>query len=159
MLRQGKKSRGFSLIYLAILSGIILTILIINGLLEMNRTKNGFYLLLEREAIVLLQHFEENVKETLLSLQAMEGSSRSQPNPSLSGFLFGLEESVGEYLLEAAYKVDQLDGEKPLTPSNLRSLTDQYSFSSIEIYDPKGNLLKGWPSKSPSVERRSLLQT
>jgi signal transduction histidine kinase len=156
--QRGKKNRAFSLIYLAILSGTILIILIVSGLLEMNRTKNGFYLLLEREATVLLQHFEKNVKETLLSLQAMEGNPGNQPNPSLSGFLFGLEESVGEYLLEAAYKVDQLDGEKPLTPSDLQSLTNQYFFSSIEIYDPKGNLLKGWPSKSPLIGRRSFLQ-
>jgi signal transduction histidine kinase len=156
--QRGQVSRGFSLIYLAILSGIILTLLIVSGLLEMNRTKNGFYLLLEREATVLLQHFEKNVTETLLSLQAMEGNPGTQPNPSLSGFLYGLEESVGEYLLEAAYKVDQLDGEEPLTPSDLQSLTNQYFFSSIEIYDSKGNLLRGWPSKSPPVERRSFLK-
>jgi len=61
--------RGFSPIYLAILSGIILIILIINGLLEINRTRHGSYRLLEREGSVLLQHSEKNVQETLLSLQ------------------------------------------------------------------------------------------
>jgi signal transduction histidine kinase len=156
--QKSKMSRGFSLIYLAILSGIILVILIINGLLEVNRIKNGFYLLLEREATILFQHFEKNVQETLLALQAMETTTRSQPNPSLSGSLFSLEESVAEYLLEAANRVDQLDGEEPLTPSDLQSLTDQYFFSSIEIYDPKGNLLKGGPSPFHSIERRSFLQ-
>jgi signal transduction histidine kinase len=54
--------------------------------------------------------------------------------------------------------VDQLDGEKPLTSSDLQSLTDQYFFSSIELYGPKGNLLKGWPSTSHPMERRSFLQ-
>jgi signal transduction histidine kinase len=156
--QKGKISRGFSLIYLAILSGIILIILTINGLLEVNRTKNGFYLLLEREATILFQHFEKNVQETFLALQAMESTPRTSPNPSLSGFLFSLEESVAEYLLEAANRVDQLDGEKPLTSSDLQSLTDQYFFSSIELYGPKGNLLKGWPSILHPMERRSFLQ-
>ena len=47
LFRQGDKGeRSFSPIYLAILSGIILIILIFNGILEINRAKNGFYLLL-----------------------------------------------------------------------------------------------------------------
>jgi signal transduction histidine kinase len=156
--KKSKSGQGFSLIYLAILSGIILIILIMNGFLEVNRTKKGFYLLLEREAIVLLQHFEKNVQETLLSLNAMESTPKSHPNPSLSSFFFGLEESIAEYLLEAANRVDQLDEEEPLTPSDLQSITDRYSFSSIEIYDPDGRLMKGWPPKSPSIERKPFLR-
>jgi len=125
--------RSFSPIYLGVLSGIILIILIINGLLEINRTKNGFYLLLEREGLVLLQHFEKNVQETLLSLQAIEGSPENQLNPSLSGFLSGLEESIAEYLLEAARRVDRLDGEKPLNLSDLQPISDQFLMTPIEI--------------------------
>jgi two-component system sensor histidine kinase HydH len=156
--KKSKIEQGFSLIYLAILSGIILVILIMNGFLEVNRTKKGFYLLLEREATVLLQHFEKNVQETVLSLQVMESTPRSHPNPSLSSLLFGLEESVAEYLLEAANRVDQLDEEEPLTPPDLQSITDRYSFASIEIYDPNGHLVKGWPPTTPSKEKRSFLR-
>ena len=66
LFRRGdKEKRGFSPIYLAILSGIILIILIINGFLEINRTRRGFYLLLQREAVVLIQHFEKNIQEAL----------------------------------------------------------------------------------------------
>jgi len=122
-------SRSFSPIYLAIFSGIILIILIINGLLEINRTQKGFYLLLEREAIVLIQHFEKNIQETLVSLQS-------------SQHFFGMEESIAEYLLEVLHRVDQMDGEKPLPPSDLSSLIDQYLITSIELYDSKGNLLR-----------------
>jgi hypothetical protein len=51
LLKQTPKTkRNFSPIYLGIFSGILLIILIVNGLLEINRTKNGFYRLLEREA-------------------------------------------------------------------------------------------------------------
>ena len=150
--------RGFSPIYLAILSGIILIILIINGLLEINRTRHGFYLLLEREGIVLLQHFEKNVQETLLSLQEVERTSGNQINPSLSSFLFSLEESVAEYLLEAAHRVDQNDGEKPLNLSNLQPMTEQYFITSIEIYDSKGNLLRGWPPQFHSIGSKIFLQ-
>ena len=120
MFRFEKKiKRSFSPIYLAILSGILLVILIINGLLEINRTKNGFYLFLEREANVLFQNFEKNIQETLSSLELLE-SAQGRPllNPSLSGFLFSLEESIAEYFVEAAHRVDQIDGEKPLAPSD-----------------------------------------
>ena len=89
----------------------------------------------------------------------MESEPGRHPfNPSLSGFFFGLEESIAEYLLEAIHRVDQIDGEKPLNPSDLQSLIDQYLVTSIEIYDPKGNLLRGWPSPSPSSEKRPLLR-
>jgi signal transduction histidine kinase len=150
--------RGFSPVYLAILSGIILIILIINGLLEINRTKHGFYLLLEREGIVLLQHFEKNVQETLLSLEEMERTPGDQINPSLSSFFFSLEESAAEYLLEAAHRVDQNDGEKPLSSSDLQSMVEQYLITSIEIYDPKGNLLRGWPPQFHSIGSKLFLQ-
>ena len=137
-------SRSFSPIYLAIFSGIILVILIINGLLEINRTQKGFYLLLEREAIVLIQHFEKNIQETLTSLQS-------------SQHFFGMEESIAEYLLEVLHRVDQMDGEKPLTPSDLSSLIDQYLITSIELYDSKGNLLRAWPTPS-FIKKRSFLR-
>jgi len=75
-------NRGFSPLYLAILSGLLLTILIINGILEMNRTRNGFYLLLEREATVLLQHYEKNIQDALSNLQLLEN-----PVPDLSPLL------------------------------------------------------------------------
>jgi signal transduction histidine kinase len=153
-----KTKRGFSPIYLAILSGIILIILIINGFLEINRTRHGFYLLLEREGIVLLQHFEKNIEETLLSLQEMERPPGNQINPSLSSFSFSLQESVAEYLLEAAHKVDQNDGEKPLSSSDLQTMIEQYLITSIEIYDPKGNLLRGWPPQFRSIAPKSFLQ-
>ncbi len=157
--KKNKIKRSFSPIYLAIFSGIILIILIINGLLEINRTKNGFYRLLEREAIVLIQHFEKNIQEALTSLQLVESAPGkyllSQP---ISGFFFGLEESVAEYLVETAHLLDQFDKEKPLNSSDFQSLIDQYLVTSIEIYDSKGNLLRSWPSPIPSIERRTLLQ-
>jgi hypothetical protein len=49
------RQRNLSPLYLGIISGIILVILIINGLLEIQRARNGFYLFLEREGIVLTQ--------------------------------------------------------------------------------------------------------
>ena len=157
--QERRRKRTFSPIYLAIFSGIILIILIINGLLEIRRTKNGFYLLLEREASVLFQHFERNIQETLSSLQSIENNfERHQLNPNISGFLFGLEESTAEYLLEVAHRLDQVDGEKPLESSDFQSLIDQYLITSIEIYDAKGNWLRGWPSASSTLERRHLLR-
>ena len=157
--RKDQIKRSFSPIYLAILSGVLIIILIINGLLEIKRTKNGFYLLIEREATVLLQHFEKNIQEALASLQSTESQPGGPPfNSSLSGSLFGLEESIGEYLVETAYRVDQVDGEKPLSTSELEALTDRYLVSSIEVYDPKGNLLRGWSSRTLPAERRSFLR-
>jgi signal transduction histidine kinase len=157
--QENKTKRSFSPIYLGILSGILLIILIINGLLEINRTKNGFYLLLEREAIVLLQHFEKNIQETLTSLQWMEsGPGKHSLGSPVSGLFFGLEDSIAEYLLEAIHRVDQIDREKPLNSSDLQSLIDQYHITSIEIYDSKGNLLKGWPSPFSYTEKKLLLR-
>ena len=154
-----KIRRSFSPIYLGILSGIILIILIINGLLEINRTKNGFYLLLEREAIVLIQHFEKNIQETLTSLQWMEsGPGKHSFSPPVSGLFFGLEDSIAEYLLEAIHRVDQIDREKPLNFSDLQPLAGQYQITSIEIYDSKGNPLRGWPSPFSSAEKKLLLR-
>ncbi len=157
--RENKVKRSFSPIYLAIFSGIILIILIFNGLLEINRTRNGFYRLLEREAIVLIQHFEKNIQETLTLLQSVESAPGkylfSSPN---SAYFFGLEESVAEYLVETAYRVDQLDREKPLNASDFQSLIDQYFVTSIEIYDSRGDLLRSWPSPISSIERKTVLR-
>jgi signal transduction histidine kinase len=146
-----KIKRNFSPIYLAILSGIILIILIVNGVLEIKRAQNGFYLLLKREAIALIQHFEKNIHENLTALQALEdhrGSSAS--SPLLSGTLYGLEESVAEYLLEAAHRVDQMDREKSLSSSDLQSLVEQYLATSIEIYDQTGILIRSSPTPTPT---------
>ena len=123
-------------------------------MLEINRTKNGFYLLLEREAIVLIQHYEKNIQETLSMLQLMENGL---PPPML-GTLYGLEESIAEYLVDVAYRIDQMDGEKPLTPADLQSMVAPYLISSIEIYDPKGNLIRGWPPPSSPINRSPFLQ-
>ncbi|MGZ3514432.1 MAG: two-component system sensor histidine kinase NtrB, partial [Thermodesulfobacteriota bacterium] len=138
---------------------VILVILIINGLLEINRTKNGFYLLLKREGTVLIQHFQKNIQETLASLQGTESGAEKHPlNPPMSGLYFGLEDSIAEYLLEIVYRVDQIDGEKPLNSSDFQSLVEQYRITSIEIYDSNGNLLKGGPSPFFSPETKNLLQ-
>jgi signal transduction histidine kinase len=154
-----KIKRSFSPIYLGILSGVILVILIINGLLEINRTKNGFYLLLKREGSVLIQHFEKNIQETLASFQWMEsGADKHSANPPVSGRSFGLEDSIAEYVLEIVYRVDQIDGERPLNSSDLQSLIDQYHVTSIEIRDPNGNLLRGWPASFSSTETKDLLK-
>jgi signal transduction histidine kinase len=156
---KNKIKRSLSLIYLATFSGILLVILIINGLLEINRTRNGFYLLLEREAIVLFQHFEKNIQETLTSLQLMESApGRHLLNPPASGFLFGLEESTAEYLLEVVHRLDLIDGEKRLDSSDFQSLIDHYLVTSIEICDSKGNLLRGSSSPFPSFKKLPLLR-
>ncbi len=157
--KKNRVERSLSLIYLAIFSGILLVILIINGLLEISRTKNGFYRLLEREAIVLIQHFEKNIQEALTSLQLVESApGKYISSLPISGFFFGLEESLAEYLVEAAYRVDQLDNEKPLNSPDLQSFTNQYFLTSIEIYDSKGNLDRSWPSPISSIERKTLLR-
>jgi signal transduction histidine kinase len=157
--QRDKIKRNFSPIYLGIFSGIILIILIINGLLEITRAKKGFYLLLEREAIVLIQHFEKNIQETLTSLLWMESRpGKHSSDPSVSGLFFGLEDSIADYLLEALHRVDQIDGEKPLNLPDLRALIDQYHVTSIEIYDSKGNSLKGELSPSFHPEKKLLLR-
>ena len=155
--QKNKIKRSFSPFYLAIFSGILLIILIINGILEINRTKNGFYLLLEREAIVLTQHYEKNIQETLSMLQLLENPPGAVP-PPLLGTLYSLEESIAEYLVDVANRVDQMDGEKPLTSKDLQSTADQYLISSIEIYDPKGNLIRGWPPPSSPFDRSPFLR-
>jgi len=155
---ENKIKRSFSPIYLGIFSGILLVILIINGLLEINRTQKGFYLLLEREATVLIQHFEKNIQDALTSLEWMESESgKVSLNAPVSGLSFGLEDSVAEYLLEAIHRVDQIDREKPLTPSDFQYLIDQYHITSIEIYDSKGKSLRGWPSPFSPPEKRRML--
>ncbi len=155
---KSKIRRSFSPIYLGIFSGILLFILIINGLLEINRTQNGFYLLLEREATVLIQHFEKNIQDALTSLEWMESEpGKVSLNTPFSELFFGLEDSVAEYLLEAVHRVDQIDRGKPLTPSDLHYLVDQYQITSIQIYDSKGKPVRGWPSLFSPPEKKRLL--
>ncbi len=148
--------RSFSPIYLAIFSGIILIILIFNGFLEINRTQNGFYRLLEREAIVLIQHYEKNIQEILASLEETETNpSKHFLSAPTSAFFLGLEESIAAYLLEVCHQVDQMDQEKTLNRSDFESLIEQYWITSIEIYDTRGTLLRNWPSPSPPGITRS----
>ncbi len=156
---QTKTKRSFSLIYLGIFSGILLVILIINGLLEISRTQKGFELLQKREATVLIQHFEKNIQEALASLQWTEsGLGKNSFSSPASGLFFDLEDSVAEYLLEIIHRVDQIDREKPLKPSDFHYLIEQYHVGSIEIYDSGGNSLRGWPSSFYPPEKELLLR-
>ena len=149
MLKQKNRiKRGFSPLYLAVFSGILLVILIINGVLEIDRTRKGFHLLLEREATVLLQQYEKDIQDILASLQLLEKSAPGLPASQVSS-LYGLEESVAEYLVDAAHRIDQIDRDKPLGPDDLRSLANQYLLASIGIYDPMGHRIKGWPAALP----------
>jgi hypothetical protein len=116
--RGNRIKRSFSPFYLAILSGVLLIILIINGILEIKRTKDGFYLLLEREANVLLQHYEKNIQDTFATLQLFEKPPPDFP-PPLFGSLFGLEESSAEYLVDAANRIDQIDRDKTAKKQSL----------------------------------------
>jgi signal transduction histidine kinase len=76
----------------------------------------------------------------------------------LSGFLTGLEESVADYLLGALRHMDEIDGEKPLTAQEFQGLVDQYGVTSIEIYDPRGNFLRGISFEPFSYGRRLFLR-
>ena len=51
-----------------------------------------------------------------------------------------------------------MDGEKPLNPSDLQSLVEEYLVTSIEIYNPKGNLLRGSPFPPLPFKRESFLR-
>jgi signal transduction histidine kinase len=156
--KKNKIKRSFSPIYLAIFSGILFIILIFNGFLEINRTQNGFYRLLEREAIVLIQHFEKNIQEIIASLEEMESNQvKHFLSAPTSTFFLGLEESIAEYLLEASHQVDQMDKEKTLNPSDFESLIEHYLIASVEIYDAHGTLLRNWPAPSPPRVTRSFL--
>jgi signal transduction histidine kinase len=79
-------------------------------------------------------------------------------SPSLSGPFYDLEESIAENLLEAIHRIDKIDGEKPLNSSDLQLFADRYLVTSIEIYDLKGNLLRGLPSLSPLSKRGPFLR-
>ncbi len=137
--------RSFSPIYLAIFSGIILLLLTLNGLLEINRTQKGFYLLLEREAAVLIQYIEKSVQETLEALQ----SSRT---------FMGMEEWIVEHFLEILSQIDQFDHVTPLTTSDLQTFAHQYSLDSIELFDSQGILLQAWP-KPTSMTPKTLIKS
>ena len=151
--------RSFSPVYLAILSGIILVILIINGLLEMNRTQKGFLLLLEREAHLILESLQKNMEETSGALKLLESSPEERlSHPSLSTFLNGLEEFVAEYLVDTAYRLDERDRRTPLIALELQGVAKEFFVSTIEFYDAKGDLLKSWPSPPFPLNRRSLLR-
>ena len=150
--------RSLSLFYLAILAGIFLAVLTVNGFLEVNRTKNGFYHLLEREGTVLLRHFEGNIQEALASLQTIETQPDSLITFSSSSFLYGLDESAAEYLLDAAHRIDRMDAERPLSASDFESLAGQYLLASIEIYDAQGRFLKGIPLPTRSIQREPMLR-
>ena len=154
-----RSRRSFSPVYLAILSGIILVILIINGLLEINRTQKGFFLLLEREATLILEGLQKNMEETSEALKPLDSSPDERlSHPSLSTFLNGLEEFVAEYLVDTAYHVDQRDLRTPLVALELQAIAKEFLVSSIEFYDVKGDLLKSWPSPPLPLSRQSLLR-
>jgi signal transduction histidine kinase len=154
---EGNK-RTFSPIYLAILSGVLLIILGINGFLEINRARKGFYSLLEKEGATLLLHFEKNIQETLSAFQEIEKAPGHQLISSLSGPFFGFEETAAEYLLEGAHRIDQLDGETSLASPDLQSIARQYGIGSIEVYDSGGRLLKGWPSGPATNAKNPMLR-
>ncbi len=138
-----KSNTGFPIVYLFLLYIPIFGILVVNGWLEINRTKKGFYDLLKREAVVLQQHFEKNILEALDTLSSIEEGRGGT-----------LEESIAEYLLEVAHRIDEKDQEGALGPSDFQTLKTQFTLSSIEIYDPNGNLLRA--SSPPSLSKSYL---
>lgn len=154
----GKTRRAFSPVYLAFISGILLVILTINGLLEINRTRKGFYTLLEREGLVLLQHFERNLQETFLSFKEVEAAQGNQLTSVLNGPFLGLEESVAEYVVNAAQRLDQAEKVSILGTDDLRSFAEQFDIGRVELYDGNGRLSKTWPSNEASPEAPSLVR-
>lgn len=137
--------KGFSPIYLLILSAILLIILLVNGFLEMSRTKKGLFLLLEREGAILVQHFEKNIQETITILKEFEKFYEIPSNPPISELYLGIEESIVEYLLDIAHRIDKSDSQSSLTHSDLRSIVENTLITSIELYDLNGRLIIGWP--------------
>lgn len=139
-----KNETGFPIVYLILLYITIFGILVVNGWFEINRTEKGFYQLLQREATVLHQHFEKNILEALDTISSFEeGRGGTQ------------EETIAEHLLEVAHRIDKRDQERALGSSDFQTLKAQFTLSSIEIYDPKGNLLR---ASSPPSHPKSFLQ-
>lgn len=153
-----KTRRAFSPFYLVVISGILLLILTVNGLLEINRTQRGFYALLEREGLILLQHFEKNLLETFLAYQEVAAASGNQLMSVLNGPFWGLEESVAEYVVNAAQRLDQAEKETSLGTDDLRSFAEQFGMGRVELYDGNGRLSKVWPESEGAQEAASLVR-
>lgn len=144
--------RSFSPIYILVLSAVLIIILIVNGILEINRTKSGFFLLLEREGQALLQHFEKNVVEVLSFLK------EATPTYSLSGESLRIEESIIEYLLEIAHRIDKNDSEKNLDLPDFKNIVENSLITSIEIFDTDGNFLRGYPTEFRYIGKKEFFE-
>lgn len=150
-----KARRAFSPVSLIVISGILLVILTINGVLEIRRTMKAFYALLEREGLVLLAHYEKNLQETFLSFQEVAAAPGNQLVSALNGPFLGLEESVAEYVVNAAQRLDQAERQSSLGADELRTFAEQHGVGGIELYDGSGRLFKAWPPGEATPEAAS----
>ncbi len=148
--------RGFSPIYILILSSVLIIILSVNGILEIKRTRSGFFLLLEREGLALLQNLERNVKEVLSFLKE-DRPYQTQHTYPLTGESLGIEELIIEYLLGIAHRVDKNDSERQFNLSDFKNIVENSLLTSIEIFDPSGNLLRGFPPEFRSDGKKEFL--
>jgi signal transduction histidine kinase len=125
---------SISPIYLALICSIIIVLLIIGGFFEIKRTRASLHGILENQGATLLRGLEREIQNTVSVIDVMEEVPGGHLlNISSSINFFALEDAVIDYLLEIASTVDKGEGDRGLSPTELKSLARKEGITAIEI--------------------------
>jgi signal transduction histidine kinase len=124
-----------SALFLLPVLAVLLLLLLINGYLEIQRTRAQLFSLLETEGQLLIQGIETN-SANLINRFLSAGSLPSAPSlaegPETEPLL-GLEELLIERLVDLGLRLDQEETKRPGDPENRRRLIAATGFSQIDF--------------------------
>lgn len=147
-------------LYLLLLCGLVLALLLINGLLEFRRTQQGLWKILEGQGLAYLDRQEKEIQAITAQLAALEGSNQpaNPPLPPPYGDLLSLDSALAEHLMDVALDLDRSEREGRLSPPQLSLLMKAERIARVEFWDRAGkaHLAQG---EKPSLQQESIRQT
>jgi signal transduction histidine kinase len=132
--------------YLLLLCGLVFLVLLINGLIEFQRTREGLYQILERQGLIYLESQERAIRSLHSLLSSLEqGQARlNPPLPLPFGDLLALDSAIAEHLMDLALDLDRRGGKKGPDRDQLRSLLAAERLQRIEFRDLSGRLISAF---------------
>jgi signal transduction histidine kinase len=117
-----------------IIWGFLALLLILNGTYEAKRAKDNLYRLLSDEGAAVIEGLTRNAQNSLISLSAAETMPEASVLMAFSPVnLLSLDESVIDWILEAALQIDESLGKEAVDRERLTRIGKEEKFAGIEV--------------------------
>jgi len=137
------KNRGiFRPLSFFIIWGFLALLLVLNGAYEAKRAKDNLYRLLYDEGAAVIEGLIRSAQSSLTSLTTAETVPEASVFMAFSPVnLLALDESVIDWILEAAFQIDHSLGKEPVDQERLTRIGKDEKFAAIEIISGQVHLV------------------